>query len=190
MASPRLKQLWTRRVDVEAYRTYWRLWMRWLGAPTVVLTIATANWVGLGESFGVVILMGSLSVGVALMLWLSQRTARLNGAILLGDDGVLHCGNHRIRTSEIVAWTTRTGMEQTFAAGNRQAVTLDTAELCFSMGDDVARERHERPAKATRVERIKWVNMTAEELEEVRGALAGRLPVPWVKPEAFRDEAV
>ncbi len=187
MSDAAVQIVWTRRVNLAAQHRRWVRLGLWYGAPVSVAIVGTALCVGVGEAFGLMILLGGFGMMLAVWLFLTNFVERQNGELRLHPDGVLQWGQKRIHLNRVDAWTTR--MDEfravTSTPSGPRSMGQPSARVLFRYAQPEV-EVGANPLDRYRV--IFWIRMSEAELEEVRACLEPHIPAPWVPPDQLKTD--
>ncbi len=173
--------VWERQIDEGAASRRWSQLLRLYVMPSLAIGVLALVLGGPWELLGVVILLGSIGLLLALWIWIYDKGLRANTTIDL-IDGKLVLGRYEASIADIEAWTTHKS-NSVGSMTNGVSTGGPSAQVIFRipvMRDGV---RGVRPdgGLAYELVRFPWPEMSSDELAGVRQALTPHVRAPWVE---------
>ena len=189
MADADPQVVWRRSFDEHARGRRRRKLLLWYGLPGAVVLAVGFALGGTGPFLGLLILLGLF--GLLLFAWMEllSHNERMNPEVRIEGD-TLVVGRRRVNIDHAEAWSTAMATQTTsVGAPSHSTSRFQLAKVLIRvpvMRDGVRATRPDG-GQAFDVVGFAWPAMNADELEELRVALAPHLDAPWVPLEKLRE---
>lgn len=166
--------IWKRQYDEAGHRKRIQRLQKYYLAPTVLIVVATAIFMGIGPASGVLILLGSIGGLLFLWMWMLGFNLRMNPIVSM-DDGYLCCGKKKVRLDQVTAFSTymsytgRPATPNTNYSANEGS--LGRVTFILSNQEEVG---------------FTWPQLEKEQLDRLKLALENVLPGKWCSIEKIR----